>query len=113
MIDEASMVDIRLMSSVLAAIPEGCRLVMVGDADQLPSVGPGRVLGDVIASGSMPVCTLNEVYRQAADSGIVINAHRINSGEPPISGNEEHGRPDFSEFTEAMPPQPSKPCWRL
>jgi len=98
LIDEASMVDIRLMSSLLAAIPEGCRFVMVGDADQLPSVGPGRVLRDIISSGQLPVCTLSEVYRQAADSGIVMNAHRINTGESPISGNQDGGRPDFFEI---------------
>ena len=97
LIDEASMVDIRLMSALLSAVPEGCRFVLVGDADQLPSVGPGRVLGDIMASGSIPVATLGEVYRQAADSGIVQNAHRINAGEAPVSGEHENGRPDFFE----------------
>lgn len=107
LIDEASMVDIRLMSSLLAAVPEGCRLVLVGDADQLPSVGAGRVLGDIIDSGRLPVCTLAEVYRQAADSGIVQNAHLINAGESPISGEKENGRPDFFEIhrSEAMDAQ--------
>lgn len=98
LVDEASMVDVRLMSSLLAAVPVGCRLVLVGDADQLPSVGAGRVLGDIITSGSIPVCTLAEVYRQAADSGIVQNAHRINGGEPPVSGEKSEGRPDFFEI---------------
>ena len=98
LVDEASMVDVRLMSSLLAAVPQGCRLVLVGDADQLPSVGAGRILGDIIQSGTLPVCTLAEVYRQAADSGIVQNAHRINSGTPPISGEREEGRPDFFEI---------------
>jgi exodeoxyribonuclease V alpha subunit len=98
LIDEASMVDIRLMASLLAAVPEGCRFVMVGDADQLPSVGAGRVLGDIIASGQMAVATLDEVYRQAADSGIVQNAHRINAGEAPISGEKDNGKPDFFEI---------------
>jgi len=107
LVDEASMVDIRLMSSLLAAIPVGCRLVLVGDADQLPSVGAGRVLGDIISSGALAVCTLAEVYRQAADSGIIQNAHRINEGQSPISGEREHGRPDFFEIhrTEAIEAQ--------
>jgi exodeoxyribonuclease V alpha subunit len=98
LIDEASMVDVRLMSALLSAIPDGCRFVLVGDADQLPSVGPGRILGDIISSGQIPVCTLGEVYRQASDSGIVLNAHRINTGEAPISGNHDNGRPDFFEI---------------
>jgi exodeoxyribonuclease V alpha subunit len=98
LIDEASMVDIRLMAALLAAVPEGCRFVMVGDADQLPSVGAGRILGDIIASGQLAVATLDEVYRQAADSGIVQNAHRINAGEAPISGEQDNGKPDFFEI---------------
>jgi exodeoxyribonuclease V alpha subunit len=89
LVDEASMIDIRLMAALLAAIPEGARLVLVGDADQLPSVGPGRVLGDLIASGEIPVATLSEVYRQAADSSIVRNAWRVNRGEVPVSGEKE------------------------
>jgi len=105
LIDEASMVDVRLMSALLSAIPDGCRLVLVGDADQLPSVGPGRILGDIISSGQIPVCTLGEVYRQAADSGIVLNAHRINVGESPISGNQDDGRPDFFEIHRSEPIQ--------
>jgi exodeoxyribonuclease V alpha subunit len=103
LIDEASMVDIRLMASLLAALPEGCRLVLVGDADQLPSVGAGRVLADIIASGQVPVCTLTEVYRQAQDSGIVRNAHRINQGESPVSGEQEEGMDDFFEIHRSEP----------
>ncbi|MEC8191943.1 MAG: ATP-dependent RecD-like DNA helicase [Myxococcota bacterium] len=98
LVDEASMVDIRLMTSLLAAVPIGCRLVLVGDADQLPSVGAGRVLGDIIQAGTLPVCTLSEVYRQAADSGIIQNAHRINEGASPVSGERAEGRPDFYEI---------------
>jgi exodeoxyribonuclease V alpha subunit len=98
LIDEASMVDVRLMSSLVAALPTGCRLVLVGDADQLPSVGPGRVLGDVISSGQVPVCTITEVYRQAKGSGIVLNAHRVNEGEAPISGEKEGHIDDFFEI---------------
>jgi exodeoxyribonuclease V alpha subunit len=100
LVDEASMVDIRLMESLLAALPSGCRLIFVGDADQLPSVGPGRVLGEMVSSGEVPVATLTQVYRQAALSGIVRNAWRINGGEAPESGErdvspEGAGAPDF------------------
>jgi exodeoxyribonuclease V alpha subunit len=105
LIDEASMVDIRLMASLVAALPEGCKLVLVGDADQLPSVGPGRVLADIISSGQVPVCTLGEVYRQAQDSGIVRNAHRINRGETPTSGEHEDGPADFFEVHRGDPAQ--------
>ncbi|MGI6168134.1 MAG: ATP-dependent RecD-like DNA helicase [Christensenellales bacterium] len=82
-IDEMSMVDIFLMRALLRALPEGARLIMVGDADQLPSVGPGNVLKDIIASGAVPVCRLREVHRQSHQSGIVVNAHCINRGEAP------------------------------
>ena len=99
LIDEASMVDIHLMEALLAAIPDGCRLICVGDADQLPSVGPGRVLAELVSCGEVPVATLAQVYRQAAESGIVRNAWRINRGELPQSGEKEPpvpGRePDF------------------
>ena len=82
-IDEASMVDITLMHSLLRAIPSEARLILVGDVDQLPSVGPGNVLLDVIASQAAPVVWLKTVFRQASQSGIVANAHRINKGEFP------------------------------
>ena len=82
-VDELSMVDIYLFSSLLKALPLGCRLVMVGDADQLPSVGAGNVLHDLIASGRIPTVRLNEVFRQAQESLIVTNAHRIVQGEMP------------------------------
>lgn len=82
-IDEASMVDITLMQSLLRAIPPRARLILVGDVDQLPSVGPGNVLLDVIASQAVPVVWLKTVFRQAAQSGIIANAHRINQGEMP------------------------------
>ncbi|NOY27600.1 MAG: ATP-dependent RecD-like DNA helicase [Oligoflexia bacterium] len=93
LVDEASMVDLRLMQSLLRALPDGARLVLVGDADQLPSVGAGRVLADVIAAGIVPVATLREVFRQAAGSGIVRNAWRINSGQPPISAERDATAP--------------------
>ena len=83
-VDEMSMVDVFLMKSLLAALPNGTRLVMVGDADQLPSVGAGNVLGDLIASGVLPVIRLTEIFRQEGGSMIVTNAHRINRGEMPI-----------------------------
>ncbi|MFO7974888.1 MAG: ATP-dependent RecD-like DNA helicase [Candidatus Hydrogenedentota bacterium] len=82
-IDEASMVDITLMRNLLLAVPPYARLILVGDVDQLPSVGPGNVLMDVIASQTVPVVWLKTVFRQAAQSGIISNAHRINKGQPP------------------------------
>ena len=82
-IDEASMLDINLMHSLLKAIPGGCRLILVGDVDQLPSVGPGSVLKDILRSGRMPVVRLENVFRQAEVSSIVRNAHRINHGQMP------------------------------
>lgn len=82
-IDEMSMVDIALMHNVLKAIPDDARLLLVGDVDQLPSVGPGNVLMDIIASTSVPTVRLKTVFRQAAESGIISNAHRINCGESP------------------------------
>ena len=82
-LDECSMVDITLMRALLAALPEGCRLILVGDADQLPSVGPGRVFSDILRSGEIPAVRLTEVFRQAEDSRIVRCAHEINRGEHP------------------------------
>ncbi len=82
-VDEASMLDITLMYRLLDATPRGCRLILVGDVDQLPSVGPGSVLKDIIRSGRLPVVRLTEVFRQADLSGIVRSAHRINRGELP------------------------------
>ncbi len=80
-VDEASMVDIFLMHSLLTAILPGTRLILVGDMNQLPSVGPGRVLADIIASEEFPVVKLDRIFRQAAASDIIVNAHRINAGE--------------------------------
>lgn len=79
-IDEASMIDLLLMHYLLRAVPQGCRVVLVGDVDQLPAVGPGSVLKDIIRSGTVPVVRLTEVFRQAGESMIVVNAHRINRG---------------------------------
>ena len=82
-IDEISMVDVPLMHALLRAVPDQAALLLVGDADQLPSVGPGQVLADIIASGAIPVVRLTEVFRQAAESRIIVNAHRINLGKMP------------------------------
>lgn len=81
-IDEMSMVDIHLMHSLLLAVTAGTRLILVGDENQLPSVGPGNVLRDIIRSGSFPVVELTKIFRQASESDIVVNAHKINRGEP-------------------------------
>ncbi len=80
-IDETSMVDIRLMHALLRAVPVGTRLILVGDVNQLPSVGPGNVLRDVIASHCFNLVMLVKIFRQAAESDIIVNAHRINAGE--------------------------------
>src|SRR3954470_4223652 len=90
-IDETSMVDVPLMNALLKAVPQDAGLLLVGDVDQLPSVGPGQVLADIIGSRRLPVARLTEVFRQAAESRIVVNAHRINHGqmpEPPQAGDE-------------------------
>lgn len=81
--DETSMMDVHLMSKLLQALPARAHLILVGDVDQLPSVGPGAVLGDVIRSGRVPVVRLTEIFRQASNSRIIVNAHRINSGQMP------------------------------
>jgi exodeoxyribonuclease V alpha subunit len=82
-IDEASMIDAPLMAQLLSALPEGAHLLIVGDADQLPSVGPGMVLHDLIASGAVPCVKLTEIFRQAASSRIITSAHAINRGQVP------------------------------
>ena len=87
-IDEMSMVDISLMSHMLRALPPGCRLILVGDADQLPSVGPGTVLKDILAADTIPSIRLHVIFRQAAMSMIVQNAHKINHGEIPLCNEE-------------------------
>jgi exodeoxyribonuclease V alpha subunit len=88
-IDEASMVDVALMAALVEAIPPQAALILVGDVDQLPSVGPGQVLADIIGSDVVPVARLTEIFRQAEESRIIVNAHRINRGalpEPPPPG---------------------------
>ena len=88
-VDEASMIDMLLFYNLLKALPAHGRLILVGDADQLPSVGPGQVLGDLIASGSVPTVRLSTIFRQAEQSRIVVNAHRINQGLVPLAGKRD------------------------
>jgi len=88
-VDESSMLDIFLMEALLDALPRSTRLVLVGDVDQLPSVGPGRVLRDIIESGAIPTFFLTEIFRQSKESLIVNNAHSINKGEYPENGDED------------------------
>lgn len=87
-IDEMSMVDIHLIYALLSAITVGTRLILVGDVNQLPSVGPGSVLKDVIDSGCFPVVRLTKIFRQASESDIVVNAHKINQGEKVVLDNK-------------------------
>ncbi len=93
-IDEASMLDATLARHLLRALPVSARLILVGDVDQLPSVGPGRVLGDLIESGEIPLVRLTEIFRQAQKSLIVVNAHRVIHGEMPVPGTD----PDAADF---------------
>ncbi len=97
-IDEASMLDVTLAWQLIRAIPHEAALVLVGDVDQLPSVGPGCVLRDIIDSGRVPVCRLTEVFRQAARSAIVTNAHRINQGHMPTFPLEKVASPAETDF---------------
>ncbi len=101
-IDEASMLDAPLAAHLLRALQDAARLVIVGDVDQLPSVGPGRVLGDLIESGAMPVVRLTEIFRQAQKSLIVVNAHRVIHGQLP-----QRGEPDEADFFAAHRPDPA------
>ena len=87
-IDEMSMVDLPLIHALLSAVVPGTRLVLVGDVDQLPSVGPGSVLKDIIASQRFPVVTLTRIFRQAGESDIIVNAHKINNGEMVVLDNK-------------------------
>jgi exodeoxyribonuclease V alpha subunit len=98
-VDEASMLDTLLANTLLKAVPNDMHVLFVGDVDQLPSVGAGNVLRDIIASGQAPVTHLDQIFRQAQDSGIVTNAHRINKGETPIT----KGLPDFFFLPEDDP----------
>jgi len=103
-VDETSMVDVRLMLALLRALDPKTRLLFVGDADQLPSVGPGNVLGDMLSSGIIPFTRLDEIFRQARTSMIVSNAHRINKGLMPLLQPEPGQLQDFF-FIERNEPQ--------
>ena len=94
-VDEASMIDVPLGAALIGALPTAARLIVVGDSDQLPSVGPGALLRDLIDSGSIPTVRLNEIFRQAGESRIVLNAHRILHGEMPESVDAELPNADF------------------
>lgn len=100
-VDECSMIDIVLMNSLLKAIPSTMRLVMVGDIDQLPSVGAGNVLRDMIDSGAFPVVRLTKIFRQAQTSRIIMNAHRINEGKMPDLSNGKNADFFFMENEDA------------
>ena len=93
-VDEASMLDLILANKLIKAVPPGAHLLLVGDVDQLPSVGAGEVLRDLLAADTIPRVRLTQIFRQAQQSGVVVNAHRINAGQPPAFG--EH--PDFFLF---------------
>jgi exodeoxyribonuclease V alpha subunit len=93
-VDEASMLDLILANKLIKAVPPGAHLLLVGDVDQLPSVGAGEVLRDLLAADTVPRVRLTQVFRQAADSGVVSNAHRINAGRPPLL----QGMTDFFLF---------------
>jgi exodeoxyribonuclease V alpha subunit len=106
-IDETSMVDIMLMQALMKAVPDDAALLIVGDIDQLPSVGPGQVLADIISSGAVPVVRLSEVFRQAAQSRIISSAHSINQGSLPDLSKPE-GVSDFY-FVQADDPETAVP----
>ena len=101
-VDESSMIDVMLMDALLKAVPDHAAVIMVGDVDQLPSVGPGRVLADVMDSDDIEVVRLTEIYRQAAQSRVVASAHRINAGALPELSNPQ-GESDFY-FVQAAEP---------
>lgn len=111
-VDETSMIDLVLAHQLVRAIPVHAALILVGDVDQLPSVGPGRVLKDIISSQVIPVCRLTQVFRQAAESDIIINAHRINSGKLPRWPGTRVGKKretvDASDFYFVECPEPEK-----
>ncbi len=101
-VDEASMIDVFLMHAIVRALPQKAHLVLIGDIDQLPSVGAGNILNDLIASGVIAVTRLLQIFRQAQDSMIVVNAHRINTGEFPTS-SQPGSRNDYVYIKEDVP----------
>lgn len=106
-VDELSMVDVSLFRSLLLALPPHTRLILVGDVDQLPSVGPGKVLADIIDSGVIPVVRLTQVFRQARESHIILNAHRVNGGHAPAMKNVPGADFGFFPFTDDAAAQES------
>ncbi len=106
-VDETSMVDVMLMQALMKAVPDDAALLIIGDIDQLPSVGPGQVLADVIASRAVPVVQLTEVFRQAAQSRIITSAHKVNQGSIPDLSNPERDS-DFY-FVQADDPETAVP----
>jgi exodeoxyribonuclease V alpha subunit len=102
-VDEASMLDTVMTYSLLRALPPACQIVLVGDVDQLPSVGPGSVLLDLIRSGALPVVRLSHIFRQAEESRIVVNAHRVNQGELPLASADDPNADFF--FIERQEPE--------
>jgi exodeoxyribonuclease V alpha subunit len=104
-VDEASMIDIVLMNQLLKAIPDSAALLLVGDVDQLPSVGPGAALSDIIKSQVIPVSRLTEIFRQAASSKIIVNAHRINQGQMPLYSEKQAELSDFYFIAAETPEQ--------
>ena len=107
-VDESSMIDVTLMNQLLSAVPSNAALLLVGDVDQLPSVGPGAVLSDVISSGVVKVVRLTEIFRQAATSKIIVNAHRINQGEMPLQQLKQEELTDFYLISAQTPEQISE-----
>ncbi|MFC1762340.1 ATP-dependent RecD-like DNA helicase, partial [Planctomycetota bacterium] len=107
-IDETSMMDLLLAHKLIQAIPKQAALILVGDVDQLPSVGPGCVLRDIIDSGLIPVCRLTEVFRQAAQSAIITNAHKVNKGQIPHFPQGKVKSPDQTDFYFVHAEEPEK-----
>ncbi|HXF28863.1 MAG TPA: ATP-dependent RecD-like DNA helicase [Chlamydiales bacterium] len=110
-IDESSMIDTYLMYQLLRAIPTSCRVIVIGDANQLPSIGPGNVLRDLIESKTLPTTNLTAIYRQAAGSQIIVNAHKINKGEFPFITNKRFS--DFFFFEAETPEEVRKTILEL
>jgi exodeoxyribonuclease V alpha subunit len=109
-VDETSMVDVILASKLVKAVPPGAHLLLVGDVDQLPSVGAGEVLRDLIAAGTLPVVRLTRIFRQAQRSGIVVNAHRVNAGLLPVPpGTPSRPSPSSPPSAPASSPSPPPP----
>ena len=107
-VDETSMVDVRLAHQLVRAVPPHAALILIGDVDQLPSVGPGSVLRDIIRSNAVPVATLKHVFRQAAQSEIVSNAHRVNEGSMPHFPSGKLATPDATDFYVVEAEEPAR-----